>query len=273
MKQEKNKKCFLMSKKLQSNFSGKTILIAILIICFFALSCKPERPAWETVPAEKTPVTESEVSVPEGLPVEQQRYFVDNKNQIEGKLTKKELCEDDKRYLQMKVPKKPNLSMPFDLEDHSTKYWGMIPFCAKYTHSGQIHGAMDFELKPNSKVYAAESGVVESTSVGKEEGVGEIIQIKGEGFNIDYSGLKNIQFKAGDKVNKGDHIADAVLIPHGEHHVHMGLIFRGKYECPLKYMDEEFRNAVREIYTKSDFRSQTLDPCACNCESVEKVWN
>lgn len=182
---------------------------------------------------------------------------------------KKELCEDDKRYLQMNVSGKPLLSMTFDIEDHSNEYWGMIPFCARYLH-GQMHGAMDFELKPDTKVYAAESGVVESTGIGKEEGSGEFINIKGDGFDIGYSGLKNLKFKAGDKVNKGEQIGEAVLIPHGEHHVHMSLVIGNKEECPLKYMDEEFRNAVRKIYPISDFSSQTLDPCACNCESLEK---
>jgi len=184
---------------------------------------------------------------------------------------KKELCEDDKRYIQMQVPDKPVLSIPFDINDYSTKYWGFVPFCAEL-RNGQIHGAMDFELKPDSKVYAAESGVVESTQVGKMEGSGEVIQIKGDGFNLDYSGLKNIQFKVGDKVDKGDHIGDAVLIPHGEHHVHMGLVVGEKQECPLKYMDDEFRKAFKEMFAKSEYSSQTSAPCACNCESMEKEW-
>lgn len=187
-------------------------------------------------------------------------------------VVKKELCEDDLKYMQMPVSGKPLLSLTFDPEDHSTKYWGMIPFCAEYRHSGQMHGAIDFELKPDSKVYAAESGVVTSTSVGGEEGSGEIIQIQGEGFSLDYSGLKNIRFKAGDSVKKGDQIGEAVQIPHGEYHVHMSLIVDGKQECPLKYMDEEFRAAVKEVFAKSDYSSQMLAPCICNCESMEKAW-
>lgn len=241
----------------------------LIILLILIMGCKPEVLTPEKIMDEEIlpPVPEGMVPPPPEEPVEEP---IEVEDEV---LPKKELCADDEKYMQMEVSGRPLLSMTFDLADHSTKYWGMIPFCARYRHSGQMHGAIDFELKPDAKVYAAESGVVESTSVGKNEGVGEIIQIKGNGFSIDYSGLKNLQFQVGDQVNKGDYIGQAVLIPHGEHHIHMGLVIGEKQECPLKYMDEEFREAVREVYAKSDFSSQTLDPCVCNCQSVEKKWS
>jgi len=180
----------------------------------------------------------------------------------------KELCEEDKEYMKFRDPDGPLLSIPFDAEDYSTKYWGFIPFCAELK-SGSTHKGFDFELKPDSKVYASESGVVEYTHIGEEEGTGEVIGIKGDGFALDYSGLTNLQVKVGDEVKKGDYIGDAVLIPHGEYHVHLGILIDGKHECPLKYMDDEFKEAFKQMFAKSEYSSQTLASCACNCESVE----
>ena len=98
----------------------------------------------------------------------------------------------------------PSLSLPFDPDDYSTKYWGVVPFCAKL-RNGQIHGALDYELKSNSKIYAAAGGTVLQTEVGKQEGSGEVIVIQGSGFRLDYSGLHNLQVKEGDVVKKGDY--------------------------------------------------------------------
>ncbi len=183
--------------------------------------------------------------------------------------SEKELCTEDEEYLTRELPDKPVLSLPFDAEDYSTKYWGFIPFCAELK-SGSTHTAIDFELKSDSKIYASESGVVGYTHVGEEEGTGEVIGIKGDGFALDYAGLTNSQVKVGDEVKKGDYLGDAVLIPHGEYHIHIGLIIDGKHECPLKYMDEEFKEAFKQMFAKSEYSSQTLAPCACNCESMEK---
>jgi len=178
----------------------------------------------------------------------------------------KELCEEDKEYMKFRDPNGPLLSIPFDAENYSTKYWGIVPFCAELKSSKMMHGAFDFELKPDSKIYASADGIVEYTHVGEEEGTGEVIGIKGDGFALDYAGLTNSQVKVGDEIKKGDYMGDAVLIPHGEYHVHMGFIIDGKHECPLKYMDEEFKEAFKQMFAKSEYSSQTLAPCACNCE-------
>ncbi len=161
----------------------------------------------------------------------------------------------------------PVLSMPFDRQDYYTKHWGIVPFCANLK-SGSIHGGLDFELKPDSKVYSATDGVVEKAYVGKEEGSGEIISMDGGGFTLGYSGLTNLQVKMGDKVKRGDYIANAVLIPHGEYHVHLDLAINGEQQCPLKYMDSDFLEAFKEMFAVANYHSQTDSPCACNCESL-----
>ena len=109
--------------------------------------------------------------------------------------------------------------------------------------------------------------MVEKAYVGKEEGSGEILGVKGEGFGLGYSGLTNLQVKVGDSIKKGDYIANAVRIPHGEYHVHLGLTINGKEECPIKYMDEEFLTAFKEMFAVADYGSQTDATCACECES------
>lgn len=183
----------------------------------------------------------------------------------------KDICLTNEEYEKVTDPNAPILSIPFDLKDYSTKHWGIVPFCAKIS-TGMLHGALDFELKPNSKVYSAADGVVEHTQVGKEEGSGEIINTEGDGFSIDYSGLTNLQVKAGDKIKRGDYIANAVQIPHGEYHVHMGITINGIQECPLKYMDEEFMKAFEEMFPQAEYSSQTNARCACDCETVTPSW-
>ena len=84
--------------------------------------------------------------------------------------------------------------------------------------------------------------------------------------------IKNIQVKVGDKVKKGDYLAQAVLIPHGEHHLHIGITINGKQECPIKYMDAEFKTAFEKMFAQAEYSSQTLAECACNCESMENKW-
>jgi len=141
----------------------------------------------------------------------------------------------------------------------------MVPFCADPWKSGNIHYALDFELKPDSKVYASASGVVEHTGIGQAEGSGEVINTVGEGFLLAYSGLGNLQVKVGDTVEKGDYIADVVQIPHGEYHVHLGISLDKGEECPLIYMDDEFKEATKQMFAQAHYPNQDEEPCLCNC--------
>ena len=183
----------------------------------------------------------------------------------------KNTCLMSEEYVEVDDPNAPILSIPFDKNDYSNKHWGIVPFCAMIG-TGRIHSAIDFELKANSKVYSSTDGVVDHTQIGKEEGSGEIVAIQGVNFNIGYSGLTNLQVKAGDKVERGDYIGNAVLIPHGEYHVHLGLTYKETDQCPLKYMDEEFLEAFKEMFSKADYGSQTDAPCACNCETYTQNY-
>ncbi len=213
-------------------------------------------------------LVENKKSVIEEEPVirEEQEVFEEKKEIPDKK--QKDVCLNNEKYAEVTEPLASVLSLPIKVEDYYTKYWGIVPFCAELTHSKTIHAGLDFELKPNAKVYAATDGIVEHTQVGREEGSGEIISIQGEGFSLDYSGLTNLQVKAGDKIKKGDYIANAVLIPHGEHHLHLGITINDSQECPLKYMDQEFRDAFTEMFAQADYQSQTAARCACECESI-----
>ncbi len=196
------------------------------------------------------------------------KLFSKNKISKVSEKSLEEICLTNEEYAEVTDPNAPVLSLPFNIEDYYTKHWGIVPFCAELRNSGIIHGAFDFELKPDSKVFAATDGVIEHTQVGKEEGSGEIISVEGDGFKIGYSGLTNLQVKAGDEIKKGDYIANVVQIPHGEYHVHMGITINGREECPLKYMDQEFKDAFEQMFAQADYQTQTSAPCACNCESL-----
>lgn len=191
-------------------------------------------------------------------------YCEEYKDQYEGNPS----CPLDEEYYNLPT-QNIVLSIPFDPEDYSTEYWGMIPYCYELWGGTSMHWAVDYELKPDAKVYSATDGIVTKTEVGREEGSGEIITIRGNGFTMSYSGLKNIQFQEGDEIKRGDHMADAVRIPHGEHHIHMGISINGKQECPLKYMDEEFKEHTRRMFAQADYDRQSERPCLCNCEYLE----
>ena len=90
---------------------------------------------------------------------------------------------------------------------------------------------------------------------------------------MDYSGLHNLQVKKGNAVKKGDYIANTVRIPHGENHLHIGISINGVQECLLKYMDDEFLEVTKKLFSKADYKSQTSAQCLCDCETVVQSWN
>lgn len=182
-----------------------------------------------------------------------------------------DICLTNEEYEEVSDPSALVLSLPIDPKDYSTKHWGVVPFCADLK-SGSTHGGLDLELKADSKVFSATDGVVEYTQIGKEEGSGEIVYVLGDGFRLGYSGLTNLQVSAGDTVKRGDYIANAVRIPHGEYHVHLGITINGKQECPIKYMDAEFREAFEQMFAQADYGSQTDARCACECETFTPNW-
>lgn len=165
---------------------------------------------------------------------------------------------------------KPILSLPFKLEDYDPKYWGMIPFCADPWKSGNIHNAIDFELKKTAKVYASADGVLTSSVYSDVEGAGQALTVRGNGYSIDYSGLKNVRFKIGEKMKKGDYMADVYRTPYGEYHVHLGISINKDPECPVKYMDKEFIDALKIMFPQSYYLRKKEEPCICNCEFLKQ---
>ncbi len=179
-----------------------------------------------------------------------------------------DVCLTNKEYPKMAGSNTPVLTLPFDMDDFSSKFWGAVPFCADQWEIGRLHNAIDFELKPDSKIYAAADGEILFVKVGEDEGAGDIIDVKRGNFKMDYAGLTNVQVKIGDKINKGDYLGDAAITPYGEYHLHLGISTNGNFECPIKYMDQKFKEATRQMFAQAHYPSQSKFPCACNCESM-----
>jgi len=177
-----------------------------------------------------------------------------------------DVCLTNEEYSEITNPNAPVLTLPFEMSDFSSEFWGVVPFCADQWEIGRLHNAIDFEVKPDSKIYAAVDGEVLFVKVGEDEGAGDVIDVKRGSFKIDYAGLTNVQVKIGDKIKKGDYLGDAVITPYGEYHLHLGISTKGNFECPIKYMDKEFKEATRQMFAKSHYPSQSKFPCACNCE-------
>lgn len=202
--------------------------------------------------------------------------FASNKEQSGGlkfglpdsrpKKSSDEICLMAEEYESKDYPK---LSMPFYKKDFAALHWGFVPFCAHLRKVDEIHNAFDFELKPNSKVYAAADGIVDNIVEIKEQGARVGLKIIGDGFTLDYSGLGNVQVKNGDKVKKGDLLAYTQVTPFGEHHVHLGIFIEGDARCPIQYMDQEFKDILDEVLADSDWSNFTDAPCACNCEVMQ----
>lgn len=176
-----------------------------------------------------------------------------------------DICLTQKEHA--KIPANaPKISIPFYMEDFSNAHWGFIPFCAYLKNVDETHNAFDFELKPNAPIIASADGVIEYTPQTDAVGAGEVLKINGDGFSLDYSGLKDIQVAEGQKVQKGDLLAYAFRTPYDEYHVHLGIFIDGDARYPIQYMDDQFQAALDEILPVSDFANYTDAPCACNCE-------
>lgn len=46
----------------------------------------------------------------------------------------------------------------------------------------------------------------------------------------------------------------------------IGISIDGNEECPLKYMEDEFLAAFKEMFAVADYQYHSDAPCACNCE-------
>lgn len=163
----------------------------------------------------------------------------------------------------------PVLSMPFDMDDYYPKYWGIVPFCKLQEQDQRLNGAINFELKEGTKIRAAANGIVEYTEVGDSEGSGEIVVVMTDGFKVEYGGLTNLWVQAGDTITRGDYIADVTIIQGNQYHLHLAVMTTYGAHCPVKYMNQEFKANLKEMYTYAYYSGQEEYPCACNCEFIE----
>lgn len=124
-------------------------------------------------------------------------------------------------------------------------------------------------MVPNAPILASADGVVEYNPHTDSVGAGEVLKILGDGFSLDYSGLKDIQVAEGQRVKKGDLLGYAFRTPFDEYHVHLGIFIDGNARCPIQYMDTEFREMLDEVLAVSEWSNYTDAPCACNCEIME----
>jgi murein DD-endopeptidase MepM/ murein hydrolase activator NlpD len=187
-------------------------------------------------------------------------------NEIIKTKSPEDVCLTDKEYSEVTDSNAPVFTLPFDIDDFSSEFWGVVPFCADQWELGRLHNAIDFELKPDAKIYAAVDGKVLFVKVGEDEGAGDVIDIARGNFKIDYAGLTNVQVKIGDVIKRGDYLGDAAITPYGEYHLHLGISTKGNFECPIKYMDQKFQEVTRQMFAQSHYPSQSKFPCACNCE-------
>ncbi len=169
-------------------------------------------------------------------------------------------------------PAIPNLTMPFSMEDYSPIKWGLWPFCVHGGDHPEGHGGIDFELKQGTKIYSSLNGTVAMTEdiaeASPDEGGG--LAIQSEKIAVIYYGIVNRQVQKGKNVTVGQYIGDAVKLPAGEHFIHFEVnnFPEEKLECPLNYLDENFRKSLNEMHKKSHYPEIAREPNLCNCESL-----
>ncbi len=169
-------------------------------------------------------------------------------------------------------PAIPNLTMPFRIEDYSPIKWGLWPFCVHGGDHPEGHGGIDFELKPGTKIRSSLNGIVAMTEdIAKEspeEGGG--LAIQSEKIAVIYYGIVNRQVQKGQNVTTGQYIGDAVKLPAGEHFIHFEVnnFPKEQLECPLNYLDENFRKSLNDMHKQSHYPEIAQEPNLCNCESL-----
>jgi murein DD-endopeptidase MepM/ murein hydrolase activator NlpD len=229
--------------------SKTTFALIVILICFFGwLYFTKLRP----------------LDTPNNL--ENRSYNGDFTDEAIQTKSPEDVCLTNEEYPEVTDSTAPVLTLPFDINDFSSKFWGVVPFCADQWELERLHNAIDYEVKPDAKIYAAVDGEVLFVKVGEDEGAGDVLDIRSGNYKIDYAGLTNVQVKIGDKINKGDYLGDAAITPYGEYHLHLGISLKGNFECPIKYMDQEFEEATRQMFAQSHYPSESKFPCACNCE-------
>ena len=165
----------------------------------------------------------------------------------------------------------PVLGSPIDLNDKITKDWGLWPFCVHGGEHPEGHGGIDFELKPNAKIYASGDGMIEVITTPEEDPHGHGshgLFIQHELGVSGYSGLTNVQVKEGDEVKKGQYIADAFESFPNEYYIHFEVnnYIDEKLVCPLEYFDEEFQAELNKMLEESTYPEKGVENALCICD-------
>jgi hypothetical protein len=186
-------------------------------------------------------------------------------------------CQDNPQDVNCAIgrlyePPAPNLTMPFKMDDYSPVKWGLWTFCVHGGDHPEGHGGIDFELRQGTKIYSSLNGTVAMTEdvakASPDEGGG--LAIRAEKIAVIYYGIVNRQVQKGQNVTVGQYIGDAVRLPAGEHFIHFEVnnFPKEKLECPLSYLDADFRKLLEEMHKRSHYPEKSQEPKLCNCESL-----
>ncbi len=164
----------------------------------------------------------------------------------------------------------PLLRLPINLDDKITSEWGLWPFCVHGGEHPEGHGGIDFELKPGAKVYATADGVVEEIFSPSDDpsGHGAYSLFIQHGLGVSgYSGLTNIQVKKGDKVKKGEYIADAFKLGN-EYFLHFEVnnFIDQILVCPVQFFDETAQAELQKMLEESTYPEKNVEGKLCNCD-------
>lgn len=166
----------------------------------------------------------------------------------------------------------PLLIMPFQIEDYSPVNWGLWPFCVHGGDHPEGHGGIDIELKPDAKILSPCDGTVnyveEITDPSYQHGEG--LAITCGGIAVSYSGISNRLVNTGDKVTKGQQIGSPFKLEAGESYIHFETnnFMKELLECPLQYLDENFKNNLQQMFSQAHYPEQSSEPKLCNCETL-----
>ncbi len=112
-----------------------------------------------------------------------------------------------------------------------------------FTGEKSEHTGIDIDAKENTKIKASGDGIVKECKEDKLLGK-YIIMDHGKGIETKYAHLSNIMVKKGEKIKKGEYIAESGNTGRSTApHLHFEIIYMGQCKNPLDYFEESaFKN-------------------------------
>ena len=143
------------------------------------------------------------------------------------------------------------LSMPIDSTLMRYSRDGVIPFCLNNSNG------IDIQVKEGAAVFAPISGIISNIYT---ETARVVIQPSSKVL-VHVKGVKDLNYKEGDYVMKGDIIGYTSS-------ENLGLILENlkneRYECPFLYMDENAKGIISNALKYSTYSSENI----CGCPSI-----